>query len=540
MATAGLLPDMMRTRVYEAVLAASMSVDELLSTLPEEIRRSVPPELEPQQRLAKVLLSLNNVRAPEESLPLVVFLQRAARLCGSNRHAAIFREAISLIEDGTTTEQVPENVLVRRPWYLGLVKLLYQKLGFTELPDGASTSPVFVTCQDMRARVVGIAVGDPSRVVTAVQEQVQFMAQAAFRVEGHIVFPEREPSPEEEQRVLDAGLSPRRLQDLQRKAERYVRQKHAPTPSGTTARQTAWRVERCKAAGMMGTLALLRDRTAERLRDLIADLGADRARHVLVRTSRPGLLGIASCALLTAWNEIIDAGSGEWPLHLPLEEPFPIDLDDLLDRALSEQRVTSERAVADSLFSDEDSVPVVCFGEEAALSEAHDILHPILTRKRRCVVLASEAGSRTAGVLFRSRFAFDTILRFPQDFEPPERTSLLPLSDQASEEDSLDGSPCSLWDARDLSDLRAHPDCARLVTLMRRYPSPAHLRTVAQSVGFDVSLVAFHNELERVVNDLVERAFNSDHLRDIVKAMRDDPALRHWRRDASRLLRQAR
>ena len=86
----------------------------------------------------------------------------------------------------------------------------------------------------MRARVVGIAVGDPYLILAAVRDHVRFVEGVAFRVEGHIVFPEASPTIDEERAVLDAGLLPIRLEDLRRRAERYVRVRVAPSASGIT------------------------------------------------------------------------------------------------------------------------------------------------------------------------------------------------------------------------------------------------------------------------------------------------------------------
>lgn len=541
MATVGLLPETMVTRIFDAVLASSIEIDALLPLLPEQIHGSLQHAREPQQRLAQALLSLNKHRTSDERPPIRTFLEWAARMTGPRPQGAVFREALSLLEEGMTTEQMPEAVRQRRPWYLGIVKRLYQQQGFAELPAGESVSPVFVAYQDMRARVVGIAVGDPYRILAAVLDHVRFMKHGAFRVEGHIIFPEGAPTIDEERAVLDVGLLPMRLEDLRRRAERCVRMRVAPSASGVTARQTAWTVERCKARCEMDTLGQLRDSTAERLRDLINEVRADRIHHVLVRASRTGLLGIASCALLTAWNEVIQAAQGKWPLYLVLERPFPVDLDDLLDRALSEQRVTTDRTVADSLFSDEDSVPVVCCGENVALSDTYHILHPLLDRKPHCIVLASEPGSRDMGPLFRAGVMFETVVSFPGDFEPLRRPVTTPDGPEGEKgEDGSLGSPGPLWTVGSAAALWTHPDSTVLVGIMKHYPSSAQLRSLAMSAGFDVSLVAFHQELERVAHDLVERAFSSDQLREIIKAMCDDPLIRHWKSEVLALLRRAR
>lgn len=536
MATVGLLPEMMVTRVYDALLASSIAIESLLSAMPAPIRGGLSHAPEPQQRLAQALMSLNNHRTSDEPPPLLTFLEWASRKAGVRIEGAVFREALSLLEEGVTAEQAPEVVRQRRPWYLSIVKRLYRQQGFSELDASESVSPVFVGFSEMRARVVGIAVGELHRTMAVVQDHVRFMKHGAFSVEGHIIFPETAPTLDEEKVILDAGLLPIRLEALQRRVERHVRMKVAPSASGVTSRQTAWNVERCKKLGELKTLERLRDSTAERLADLVNEVRADRARHVLVRATSDGLLAIASCALLTAWNEIHQAHQGPWPLYLSLEHPFPIDLDDLLDRVLSEQRVTSERTVADSLFSDEESIPVVCCGATVGLGDVQDILHPILVRKRCCIVLASESGSRNMGALLRSRFSFAEV-SFPADFAPETRHVVeQPSEMKAMRQEDPIRAPGPIWQVTSVTALWVHPDCEVLVRLMKCYSSPGELRAVAARIGFDVSRVTFHLDLDRAARELVERAFNSDHLHAVIEAMRDDPIIRKWSDDVGALL----
>ena len=418
MATVGLLPDLMVTRVFDALLASRVELESLLYVLPENIRASLPDARAPQQRLVQVLMCLNTYRTSAEHPPLRSFLDWAARMCGPRLEGDVLREAVSMLDDGMTVDHSPAAARQRRPWYLSMAKRLYRQQGFADIESPESTFPVFVGWSDMRARVVGVTVGDLHRTIMAVQDHVRFVRLGAFSVEGHVVFPEASPSSNEERTVVDAGLVPMRLDDLRRRAERYVRSKMAPPTDGVIARQTAWAVERCKSTGDTEALESLRDRTADGLAGLIHDVRSDRLGQALILASTIRLRAIAGSSLLTAWNEIHRQHRGRWPLYLPLERPLPIDADDLLDGVLSEQRVTSDRTVADSLLSDDESVPVICCGADVALSEVQYLLQPILRRKHRGIILASEEGPEATTSFFGSNLSSTKVFCFPADFEP--------------------------------------------------------------------------------------------------------------------------
>jgi hypothetical protein len=423
MATVGLLPEMMVTRVFDAILASSLELDSLLYVLPETIRASLPEARAPQQRLVQVLWCLNTYRTSDEHPPLRRFLEWATRMCGPRIEADVLREAVSMLDDGTTAEQGPEAARQRRPWYLSMAKRLYRQQGFADIESSEATFPVFVGWSDMRARVVGVTVGDLHRTIGAVQDHVRFVRLGAFSVEGHVVFPEMGPSFDEERAVIDAGLLPMRLDDLRRRAERYVRLRVAPPTDGVIARQTAWAVERCKAMGQADALELLRDRTTSRLTELVNDVRAARPCHWIILAPNLGLRAIAGSSLLTAWNEIHRKLGGRWPLYLPLERPFPFDSDELLDSVLSAQRVTSDRTVADSLLSDDESVPVFCCGADVALSHVQHLIQPILARKQRYVILTSESGWQSTPKFLGSSASSRKISSFPVDFEPDSSRS---------------------------------------------------------------------------------------------------------------------
>ncbi len=93
-----------------------------------------------------------------------------------------------------------------------------------------------------------------------------------------------------------------------------------------------------------------------------------------------------------------------------------------------------------------------------------------------------------------------------------------------------------IWSVRTSAELQLHPDREQLVGVMKMYASPKELRDVASQAGFDVSRVAFMQDLDGAAKDLLEKSFASGDLMPLIAAMRRDARVRRWHPDLQAML----
>jgi hypothetical protein len=392
METAGHLPEDLLKSVYRAVQSCTIEVEELLDAVPAAFRAQIPSATTPAIRLMRTLSYLNELRTADDRPPLSSFLEWLIVMLGPRTEVAVLESAVAFMGDPATIEAITDAERRNRAVYVGLVKRLYQQLGF-EIDLGDKTSPVFVGWCDTHARVVGVVVGDLARILRAVNEQMGIASLAIAQVDGYVVFPDEERWTREQEVVFEAGLTPVKLPELRRQKERSDRRRASPAIDGLISRQVAWTVEVCQALSTSKIFERLRESTSLRLAEIVREIRDGHLAYGVIRVSTRADLPIAWSALLTTWGECVRREGGPWPFHLVVQDPCPLDTDELLEQVLQEQRVPLTPSIARSLLWDEQSVPVISCAAGVGSTEVRRIVRALLARKGRGVLLVPEDGA---------------------------------------------------------------------------------------------------------------------------------------------------
>lgn len=349
-------------KVVAAMLAVSLDGEVLEANLPPEVTAALPKASErPRaEHLLLFLSHLNHWQSLGDEAPLIrTVLKNAHILAGQRREGAVFESALAELDRAPGALTAASDAQ-RRDLYTKRVKRFYASCGYdvTPLPD-ADLSPIFYAWRGVGIlSVIAVAVGSIDEVIASVQRTMKQLDSNEPLAEGCIVLPSDQSA--NAAKVWSAALRPIDYGDLQpmgfREIEKLVLQQHArfiaehepEAPDDDTADET------------------LEDRLRRDLRDDGARLLVLPVRHA--RTARRALERIVY-ACSTDFELKPNAPA---PLVLPISEPPPARLTDLIGGVFREHRVPYSPIALPRLLEEGALLPI--FDATRALSGSAPVL----------------------------------------------------------------------------------------------------------------------------------------------------------------------